>query len=249
MKIAAVTTFSSKGLIEYGRRMIETFDKHWSCGVVLTVYAEGWTPQQHGIPPYINVRYHDLAASDWLASFKIRHKGKPTTDFRRAVVRFSHKIAALIHFCETTDADFVIWLDGDIVTHTDFDIEHLETLLPHDSWITWLNRTAMYPECGFYIINTRHPRHADMMRELRRLYEDDGFLQEKEWHDSYLLQQAVLRNNIEPRSLSGVAARTHHPLINGPLGKWFDHLKGARKAQGRSPKSDLHFKRDEGYWK
>ncbi len=39
-----------------------------------------------------------------------------------------------------------------------------------------------------------------------------------------------------------------HPLINTVLGKWIDHMKGDRKFSGKSKKSDLLFKRNEGYW-
>jgi hypothetical protein len=39
-----------------------------------------------------------------------------------------------------------------------------------------------------------------------------------------------------------------HPLINGPLGKWMDHMKGGRKEQGKSKTSDLMVNRTENYW-
>ena len=40
-----------------------------------------------------------------------------------------------------------------------------------------------------------------------------------------------------------------HPLINGVLGKWIDHLKGVRKQEGRSRKVDIMVNRTEDYWK
>ena len=39
-----------------------------------------------------------------------------------------------------------------------------------------------------------------------------------------------------------------HPLINCELGKYFDHLKGVRKSEGRSRKRDLLQPRNETYW-
>lgn len=251
MNVEAVTTFNEKGLRMYGMRMIHTFDHHWSCGVPLIVYNEGWTPHRYGLPDYPLVSYRDLVqSSDWLADFKLRHAHRRSTGYRMDVVRFSHKIAALLHVLENTSADYVIWLDGDIVTHADFDEEHLRALLPVDTWIAWLDRSMTHPECGFYILNTKHEAHATMVKQLRAMYADDLFLNEKEWHDSYLLQQLVLRNGLVPRSLSGeVAFRTHHPLVNSPLGKWFDHLKGNRKVHGRSGRCDLHVKREERYWR
>jgi hypothetical protein len=40
-----------------------------------------------------------------------------------------------------------------------------------------------------------------------------------------------------------------HPLINGPLGKWIDHMKGGRKNKGKSDKKDIMVNRTEDYWK
>ena len=40
-----------------------------------------------------------------------------------------------------------------------------------------------------------------------------------------------------------------HPLINGVLGKWIDHMKGVRKQEGRSRKVDMMVTRTEDYWK
>jgi hypothetical protein len=40
-----------------------------------------------------------------------------------------------------------------------------------------------------------------------------------------------------------------HPLINGPLGKFMDHMKGARKNDGKSKPSDIMVTRKEDYWK
>ena len=40
-----------------------------------------------------------------------------------------------------------------------------------------------------------------------------------------------------------------HPLINSEWGAYLDHLKGGRKAQGRSKDRDLLVPRTEAYWK
>jgi hypothetical protein len=39
-----------------------------------------------------------------------------------------------------------------------------------------------------------------------------------------------------------------HPLINGVLGKWIDHMKGGRKDSGKSLKKDIMVNRTEAYW-
>ena len=256
MKIDAVTTFNDKGLAQYGINMLRSFYERWAFETTLHVYTEGWYPYQlseHGVDPdWPQFRFYDLnIASKWLVPFKLRHAGLSTMPgFRHDVVRFSHKVAALCEAARNSDADYLIWLDADVFLHQDFCIENLQPFLPQgNEWIAWLDRTRAYPECGFYILNLKHPLHELNLAAFENMYTQDLFLQEKEYHDSYLLMRVVQTRNIVAKSLSGKGKMSHHPLVNGPLGKYFDHLKGRRKEVGRSLASDLVFRRDEPYWR
>lgn len=253
MNIRAVTTFNESGLNKYGHRMLESYLKHWSAGVHLTVYKEGWNEVTALAPLDELITYKALLpASPWLQDFKQRHAQLATDNYRFDAVRFSHKIAALLNAAVVHQADtqFLIWLDGDVITHSDFGAEHLDTLLPHDEAIAWLDRTRYYPECGFYILNLQHEGTAELLMLLYQMYAKDRLFELKEWHDSYVLQQCVIQLNVPVKSLSGPQGfPTHHPLINGPLGQWFDHLKGARKAKGKSLRADMFVTRDEAYWR
>lgn len=243
MKVVACTTFNAKGLELYGSSMLRTFDEHWSCGVDLHVYQEGWAPKETYAD---NVLFRNLSDSPWLNTFKARHASDDVpSGFRMDAVRFSHKVAALaLCDAQNPDADYIIWLDGDIVTHGEVDDAALHQILepvlgPRTWWISWLNRARMYPECGFYVLNRRHPRHAEAMQFFQDLYITDSLYDLSEWHDSFLLQHTVQTLELPARSLSGrVAARTGHPLVNCFLRDWFDHLKGQRKFKGKSNVTD-----------
>jgi len=251
MNTVAVTTFNTDGLNKYGRRMLHTFLKHWSAGVTLDVYYEDWNPAQEVQDELLT--YVPIESSTWLAAFKKRNRERNNSQgYRWDAIRFSHKIAALLSACmrHQADAQFLIWLDGDIITHTDFDVEHLDTVLPYHESIAWLDRSRFYPECGFYVLNLWHTGTRALLELLYQMYAGDGLFELKEWHDSYVLQQCVIQLDVPVKSLSGVQGfRTHHPLVNGPLGQWFDHLKGERKSKGKSMKYDLLVKRDEDYWR
>lgn len=251
MRFQAVTTFNRSGLELYGHRMMETFVANWPSEVPLIAYAEGWSPAD--APPKVEVR-NLLASSTWLGDFKTRHADRASADaargFRYDAVRFSHKVAALLHAASHTDDDFLIWIDGDIVTHSPITADDLAGLAPgRNEWISWLRRRRMYPECGFYIINLLHDRNAEILERFWRMYAHDELFNLSEWHDSYILEQVVAQAGAPSKSLSGRYENTGHPLINGPLGAWFDHLKGARKVRGKSPASDMIAQRTEPYWK
>ena len=74
----------------------------------------------------------------------------------------------------------------------------------------------------------------------------------EEWHDSYVFWEVLKKikpNHGNIKDFSGhIINGEGHPLINCELGKYFDHLKGVRKSEGRSRKRDLLQPRNETYW-
>jgi len=245
VKFLAVSTFNRDGLELYGRRMLRSFHQNWPSDVAMRVYSEGWDWLDAFGPAVVDL----ASASPWLTAFKARNADRRFSDFRWDGVRFSHKVAAVCHAARHTDADVLIWLDGDIFTHAPLTIADLEALAPvGDEWISWLDRKAMYPECGFYMLNCRHENHLRFVEAFEAMYVDDALYSLAEYHDSFVLQQVVQREGAGAKSLSGDGRLTSHPLVNGPLGQWFDHLKGPRKREGRSRPGDLKVQRQEGYW-
>jgi hypothetical protein len=237
MKFLAVSTFNAEGLELYGRRMMKSFRGHWPEEVQFVVYSEGWDGS-----------LDLLSAAPWLPRFKVRHASRRFRDFRWDAVRFSHKVAAVCHAARS-DADVLIWMDGDIVTHSPIALADLERLAPKgDEWIAWLDRVGLYPECGFYMLNCRHPRHAELVDAFQGMYEDDKLFSLPEWTDCHVLEHIVKSTGVGIKSLSETGRRTSHPLVNGPLGAWLDHLKGPRKQEGKSRKTDMQVRRKEAYW-
>jgi hypothetical protein len=90
------------------------------------------------------------------------------------------------------------------------------------------------------------------------MYEDadNGMFTLPEWHDSYIFGEVL--NKYKEFPSHDYSAQMYlreaksggggHPLINTELGKWMDHMKGARKNAGRSKRSDIMVNRKESYW-
>lgn len=256
-RFQVVTTFSAKGLAEYGERMLASVEKHWPRDVPVIVYREGFD-----LPAGSRAIGRDLTAIEWLADFKRRHArnsgahGRGRTgpyDFRFDAVRFAHKTAAVIDAGQKAlhssgRGDCLVWMDGDALAHADMTQDVLEGFMPADKSIAWLWRTRSYPECGFYILNLRHPGVPGLLTAWRSMYETDGVFALRETHDSFVLQQMVERLGLPWHSLSGDAADWHHPAAAGPLANWIDHLKGDRKRIGRTPKSEARGRHTSEYW-
>lgn len=226
MTFDAVTTFAPKHWETHAARCVLSFQEFWD------------------IPLRV---YRDADLDGWLPAFKERHKHLPTDNYRKDAVRFAHKVAAIEKAFYVGIADVMIWMDADCVTHAPVEQEWLESLIG-DADFGYLRRSKKYPECGFMMIR-RNPQGAALVNGVVDLYTSDALFGLREWHDSYAIEHVRSSLSIKCASLSGDAEGTGHPLVNGPLGTRLDHLKGTRKAEGRSRSSDLVRPRTEAWWR
>lgn len=224
-----VTTYATRHWSSHAERCVETFNRHWE-GMRLRTYTDEDLEQ----------------SSDWLPEFKQRHRHRPTQNYRFDAVRFAHKVAAIEQAYRIGTTDVLVWMDADCVTHAPVTQEWLAGMLG-DADFGYLRRTRKYPECGFMLIRRNHAG-ASLVASLVELYRSDQLFTLAEWHDSWAIEHIRRQLGILCVSLSGDAEDTGHPLVNGPLGAKLDHLKGKRKAEGRSRLSDLKTQRGEDYW-
>ena len=219
----------------------------------LNAFKERWKddPKANGIPP------DDIKARrprDWNKEFKWH------------AIRFANKTYAVFDACEKNygTGRWVVWMDADTFVHSPWSLKQFEELLPYNNWITYVGRgkgSQTWPECGFYGINMNHPVGCNFVKEFERMYEDadNGIFKLEEWHDSYVFGE-LLHNKFGAfkdrahdysANIYNKTAKTGgggHPLINSELGKWIDHMEGARKFDGKSKRKDLMNNRTESYW-
>ncbi|MCE9657425.1 MAG: hypothetical protein K8R60_02620 [Burkholderiales bacterium] len=270
-RFAVVTTCHAAGWEAYGRAMVQGFLAHWPEQVRLLLYHEGFEPP----PDSARLESHDLEAiSPGLRSFKARHVGNVLAHggarpwrigpwsiplpvvrrgerFRWNAVRFAHKCYAIFDAARRTDADVLIWIDADSVFFADVDLAELESLAPQESALACLRRPD-FSECGFVAYNLAQPETRKILAEFAAMYDQDLLFDEPEYHDSWLFD--VVRARAERRGArihdiaEGAGTRGSHVLINSRLGRFMDHLKGDRKAEGASRAGDLVAERTEAYW-
>jgi hypothetical protein len=233
-KYLVVTTYAERHWESHAKRCVESFSEHWQDDITLLHLDD------HGLEK----------ESPWLSQFKARHAHRPTTDYRMDAVRFAHKVAA-IDLAAQAPNDVLIWMDADCVTHAPVDAAWLDGLL-RDGDFAYLQRTMKYPECGFMMFRMNQRGRA-FIEHIVQQYASDALFKLREWHDSFVIDHVRAQRErlgmLRCVSLSGSAERTHHPLVNGPLGAKLDHLKGPRKQAGRSHDRDLKVRRTEPYWR
>lgn len=257
--LTVVSTASQEGFEVYGKRFLDSFAKFWPGAdqVCLIFFTEGYPIFVHENGVITKRWQYDLnEAAPWLSEFKYRNRGNPRAigrgGWKHDAIRFAHKVAAIVAADQICDSDHLLWLDADIVTHSCVDEQAIASWLPGELWLSWLDRdpkVISHPECGFLLFNRQSPHHGVALKTLLEFYVNDIVLKLSETHDSYVFRHLVNLLGLPVRNLSGPGFTTMHPLINSPLGHWFDHLKGSRKMTGHSYKSDLVVERHEGYWR
>ena len=274
--ITVVTTFHPEGYSVYGERFLESFAKRVDKRIKLIVYAENVKPhnpdptrieildQVESLPKLVafKERWKDVPKANGIPpdDIKARRPRDWNKEFKWNAVRFANKTYAVYDACARSKG-WCVWMDADSFIHSNWSYEEFKNLLPENAYITYVGRgkgSQTWPECGFYGLNLNHPVCHEFLKDFEQMYEDadNGIFTLDEWHDSYVFGELLKKYSEFPshdysaemylrEAKSGGGG---HPLINGPLGKWIDHMKGGRKDTGRSLKKDIMVNRTEAYW-
>lgn len=276
MNISVVTTFHQAGLEKYGQRFITSFEDNVDKKIKMYVYAEDCYPIVKDTDQIIVLDARQTLPK--LNKFKETWKNVPKAngkcpwperrprdhhkEFKWDAVRFANKVYAVFDASQRCN-DWCVWMDADTYVHSPWSYEQFKELLPDDKWMTYVGRgkkAATWPECGFYGMNLNNKVCIEFLKQFEHVYEnaETGIFQMEEWHDSYVFGIILNRMKIDHPNVydytEGFMMKTAHtgggghPLINTELGRWIDHMKGARKNTGKSLSKDLIEKRQEAYW-
>lgn len=277
--ITVVTTFHKEGMDTYGNRFLESFANRVDKKIKMLVYAEDCDPtnfdpnqitifnQKNTLPKLVQFkeRWKNVPKANGKCPPEIKAKRPKdwNKEFKWDAVRFANKVYAVFDAVERSK-DWCVWMDADTFVHSDWKYEEFLELLPDTSWITYVGRgkgSQTWPECGFYGMNLNDVVCRDFLKEFERMYEDaeQGIFRLEEWHDSFVFGYLLNKYKIHHPNVLDYSAEMYlkeaktggggHPLINTKLGSWIDHMKGDRKIQGKSKKTDILVQRTESYWK
>ena len=251
MKYTVITTFNQSGLDRYGQRMIDTFEQHWPADVDLIVCAEDCQPRTSRPNTFV---VNLLEENKDLREFINRHRNnplahgqagppevfQPNKQFRWDAVRFCYKVYAQSLCADRIESGWMIWLDADTITHSTIPNNWLGSVCPGNAMISYLGRGENYhSECGWVGYNLDKSECRQFIRDFVNMYNREDVLRRQ-------FQGRCKFHNLNP--LEQIDARAGHPFINSDLGRYMDHLKGARKDTGKSKAKDLKIKRSEDYW-
>jgi hypothetical protein len=251
--LEVITTYNKKYYDICGKKMIETFIKYWPKDVHLYAYWQQQMPEIFAD----NVHYIDLYEQNpHLQRFVFDNQldeeknGKINGeyDFQRDGVKFSHKVFAQTHRIKHTTADVLLYLDADTYTHTEPNLDYLDSIMPEDHLCTYFGRPRLYDETGFYMHNAKHYKAIVWADALEKIYTEGELWTYPLQVDCYTMyagrQKFKDQKQLDLVEHHGGLGKKH-PFVNSPLGEFLDHLKGDRKELGHSRQSDFKGRFDE----
>lgn len=261
--LTVCTGWSPAGWIEYGQRFATTFDRYWPKDVRLIVYGEQAVPLPRGefrllsgIPgcmEFLKRNDNAIARGRWPTSgyqhphharWKPKHRAADY-NFRFDAWKFCRQ--GFIPFdamqwleVSPPQRSLLCWLDGDVVTHAPVARGFIEGLLPAGKDVAYLGRGQKHSEIGFQLYDVSRIGEvgsADlpvvrMLKAFREIYATDEVFKLKEWHSAYVFDEARRRTGVAGHDLT--PGGEGHVWHQSPLRAVTDHLKGKRKAKGRS---------------
>jgi len=240
MQIAVITSCSLGGWNQYGQKCLQTILQHWPKEVAVHLVSEDKLPlnEVKGSERVLvwNLLEHHTDAK----AFYTRHKDNKRAhgrarsgyNFREDAFKFSKKVFAIDLVARYYMEGRLLWLDADTVTLKDIPLEFLEKLLPEEFDVGYLARRSYHSECGFIAYNMNRIEARNFIRRFAELYTKDEVFSIKEWHDSWVFDW--LRTSQPIKSYPIPHTNNAHPFVYSDLGKYMDHLKGARKNLGMS---------------
>lgn len=243
-----VTGMHPAGRVEYGERFLQTFDRYWPSDIRLLCYVES------GPFPAGRAELRSLwlceGAEDFMARHKdsiercgrlMAHKWKSKErvagySFRYDAVKFFKQILIPNHAAEDLpDGEILVWLDADVMTLRDIPDGFIEGLLG-DYDLCYLGRGERHSEIGLWAVRLSAGTRQFLDR-LAWTYTSDQVFKLAEHHSAFVFDHCRREfetcggrtRDLTPGGNGHVFSK--HPVIS----KYCDHLKGHRKALGRSP--------------
>lgn len=246
MKHVVIMTFPSWKWDEYGY-CLKGFIEHWPADIQGYALVEKPSHIPIDIPVNMTVLDFDETVGLEVRGFEERNKERPifdlgtTGNISKQAAKFARKVFAQLYVLENIDADVVWYIDADLYTHRDVSMKFLNTLASGSSYLGCTPRwwaKGGYTETGFMMWKkSMSDEHEQWCKLYRSCYDQDLIFDFDAWHDCMAFDYAtktLLKRKIIKVTDFGNGIKSSHPLVSGPLGKWFDHMKGNRKFVGFS---------------
>lgn len=236
MKIDVMTSFSKPYYDRMGQYSVQSMLAHWPKDINLLTYVEGCEIESH--PRIKSFRLEDLDEEFY------GFMNDP--EIKSRIKTFAKKGYAWVHAVQNSDADYLIWLDADVMTKQPIPREFLEAQCDPNLLSTFmgvwydgtrdeqgnpvkLEKPLFSSETCVYFFNLRHPEAQAFARRYKEYYTQRITHNLRRFIDTDVFGACVIEfedraqfKNINPDNRRTPLPKTHlHPYLQ--------HLKAGLK--------------------
>lgn len=240
MSTLVITTFSEDGYHLYGKRLIETWCKHWpATGYTLRLYVEHEITVDDPRIEIVNlnevspklIKFKDYCAALYAELADVKSNKKLKNKILKTI-KWCHKVYAMEHALHSSH-DCLIFLDGDTYTINRVAPGVLESLSSQSLFSVHFERLKgmAHYETGLVIFNKHHYQIEDLKEHLTSAY-DSGEIFElpKSW-DGFWFAELHSRRGYKVNDLSN---GKFHGVFSNPSVKYIlVHEAGNDKYEGK----------------
>ncbi len=243
----------------YGIELIESFLKFWPDECFLYVYLDKGADKVDfkNVTSRTKVFDYNKEIQDHkYFCNKFKNYEQRQDDYRLNAFKFAFKIFAMKKALSICSAEYLIWLDADIITIKPIRESFLNSLVDKNKYTSYLGRSHVkkenvrYSETGFIIFNTQHTLHSTFWKQIDEMYLGGKLFKLDSWTDSHVFD--AVRTNLEKNerlqniNISDFGIRDvgneSHVFVASILGDYMDHKKGSRKKKKWSPEFIYRYK-------
>ena len=191
--IQVITSFNQYYYDLIGRDSVNSFLEHWPKELSLTCYVE-----EFRLPKHDRIQQIDFSELD---PDYDRYQLEP--GLNQSMKKFAKKAYSVMHAMHHSTADWIIWLDADVITTQSLPIELLQRVLRpgHLSAYMGVKYTLdkggkpgnwLVPETGFFAVNTQHADFATFRTEYCRRYHERDYADLRRFYDNDVFGAALL---------------------------------------------------------
>ena len=226
--IEIITSFDKRYYDLIGQDCVSSFLKFWDPQFSLTCYTEGFKLDPHerikqiDFDQEVDAEYARLQAD---------------TNYGVQVKKFSKKAFSVIHAMYHSTADWILWLDADVVSTKPVPAYLIVDCMRDEDLSMYMGVTYstdksgnpgswLVPETGVFAVNTRHAKFETFRNEYRRRYVERDHADLRRFYDNDVFGAAINLADAPVYDLcAGFAKPYKTPLPHTVLGDYLTHYK------------------------
>jgi hypothetical protein len=242
MKLQVITSFNQHYYDLIGRDCVESWLRHWPENLSLTCYVE-----EFSIPDYSRIRQIDF---EELGQDYRNFQAAP--DVKPRAKTFGKKGYCVIHAMQHSTADWVLWIDADVITGKAFPKDYWTNLLEPKYLTMYMgvnythDKTGragpwLVPETGIFAVNRRHSQFAVFQSEYQRRYQEHDFSDLRRSYDNDVFGAAVeFTSDAEHLDVCQNLKKPYKtPLSHTMLADYLHHYKAKHSKEHYQDRTDV----------